>query len=56
MGEQFKFKSPLAPFINGFISGKNSAGCAFLRGRWICLEIDRFFLEEGLTEATITAE
>lgn len=56
MGEQFKFKSPLAPFINGFISGKDSAGCAFLRGRWICLEIDKFFLEEGLTEAIITAE
>lgn len=28
----------------------------FLRGRWICLEIDKFFLEEGLTEAIITAE
>lgn len=56
MGEQFKFKSSLAPFINGFISGKDAAGCAFLRGRWICLEIDKFFLEEGLTEATITAE
>ena len=56
MSEQFNYKSPLAPYMNGLVAGKNASGCTWLRGKWICREIDKFYLAEGITDATITTD
>jgi len=56
MNKRFEYKSILSPYINGFIFMKeaSASGYNFLRGRWILLEIDRFFQENDVLEPVIT--
>lgn len=56
MSEQFDYKSPLAPYMRGLVSVKNAMGLAWLRGKWILLEFDRFYMSEKLETPTITQD
>ena len=54
MDKRFEYRSVLSTYINGFIFMKEASGCNYLRGKWILLEIDRFFQENGVLEPVIT--
>lgn len=54
MDKRFEYRSVLSPYINGFIFMKEASGCNYLRGKWILLEIDRFFQENGVLVPVIT--
>jgi integrase len=56
MNKQFEYSSVLAPFIRDFILLKEASGCNFLRGKWILLEIDRFFQENNVHNPVFTRE
>ena len=54
MDKRFEYRSVLSTYINGFIFMKEASGCNYLRGKWILLEIDRFFQENGILVPVIT--
>ncbi len=56
MGEQFKYRSVFEPYFDSFLKMKDAMGYGLNRFRWIFLELDRFFVETGATNAFITSE
>jgi integrase len=54
MNKRWEYSSVLSPNINGFVFMKETSGYNYLRGRWILLEIDRFFQENDVHEPIIT--
>ncbi|MCP4313070.1 MAG: tyrosine-type recombinase/integrase, partial [Bacteroidetes bacterium] len=56
MGEQFKYRSVFALYFDSFLKMKDAMGYGLNRFRWIFLELDRFFVETGATNAFITSE
>ena len=56
MSEKFNYKSPLAPYMKEFIGLKTASGMSVLRTKWILLEIDEFFMDNGVTVPTVTSE
>jgi integrase len=56
MSEQFEYRSVFAPYFDSFLKMKDTMGYGLNKFRWIFLELDRFFLETGVTDAYITSE
>lgn len=56
MSEKFNYKSPLAPYMKEFVGLKTSSGVSALRTKWILLEIDKFYMDNGITVPTVTGE
>jgi len=56
MSEKFEYKSVFAPYFDSFLKMKDTMGYGLNKFRWIFLELDRFFLETGVTDAYITSE
>lgn len=56
MSEPFLYKSSLARFMRAFIDLKKSAGIVALRTKWILLEIDKYYLSEGIKEPVVTSQ
>ena len=56
MSEQFEYRSVFAPYFDNFLKMKDTMGYGLNKFRWIFLELDRFFLETGVTDAYITSE
>lgn len=55
MSERFIYKSPLARFMKEFVDLKEAAGIVALRTKWVLLEIDKFYVSEGITEPAVTS-
>jgi integrase len=56
MSEQFEYRSVFAPYFDSFLKMKDAMGYGLNKFRWIFLELDRFFIETGVTNAFITSE
>jgi integrase len=56
MSEQFEYRSMLAPYFDSFLKMKDTMGYGLDKFRWIFLELDRFFLETGITDTHMTRE
>ncbi|NLN65603.1 MAG: tyrosine-type recombinase/integrase, partial [Clostridiaceae bacterium] len=56
MNEQFEYRSVFAPYFNSFLKMKDTMGYGLNKFGWIFLELDRFFLETGATDAYITSK
>ena len=56
MNEQSEYRSAFAPYFDSFLNMKDTMGYGLNKFRWIFLELDRFFLETGVTDAYITSE
>lgn len=56
MSEQFEYRSVFAPYFDSFLKMKDTMGYGLNKFRGIFLELDRFFLETGVTDAYITSE
>ena len=56
MSEKFNYKSPLASCIREFVGLKTASGVSVLRTKWILLEIDKFYIDNGIRVATVTGE
>jgi len=56
MSEQFKYRSVFAPYFDSFLKMKDTMGYGLNKFRWMFLELDRFFLETGVTDAYITSK
>lgn len=56
MSEKFNYESPLAPYMKEFVELKNASGVDVLRTKWILLEIDKFYVDNGITGSTVTGE
>ena len=56
MSEQFEYRSVFALYFDSFLKMKDTMGYGLNKFRGIFLELDRFFLEIGVTDAYITSE
>jgi integrase len=56
MSKQFEYKSVFAPYFDSFLKMKDTMGYGLNKFRWTFLELDRFFLETGVTDTYITSE
>lgn len=56
MNEQFEYRSVFAPYFNSFLKMKDTMGYGLNKFGGIFLELDRFFLETGATDAYITSK
>lgn len=56
MSEQFEYRSVFAPYFDSFLKMKDTMGYGLNKFRGIFLELDRFFLETGVTDAYITSK
>ena len=56
MSKQFEYKSAFAPYFDSFLKMKDTMGYGLNKFRWTFLELDRFFLETGVTDTYITSE
>lgn len=56
MSEIFNYKSSLAQYMNEFVSLKAASGVNVLRTKWILLEIDKFYVGHGITDADVTGD
>jgi len=56
MSEQYKYRSVFAPYFESFLRMKDTMGYGLSKFRSIFIELDRFFLETGVTDAYITRE
>jgi integrase len=56
MSEQFEYRSVFAPYFGSFLKMKDTMGYGLNKFGWIFLELDRFFIETGVTDAYITSE
>lgn len=56
MSESFIYKSSLASYMNDFVELKNASGINTLRTKWILLEIDKFYICQGITDAVVTSQ
>lgn len=56
MSDQVKYRSVFAPYFESFLKMKDTMGYGLNKFRWIFLELDRFFLETGVTDAYITSK
>ncbi len=55
MSEQFEYRSVFAPYFDSFLNMKDTMGYGLNKFRWILLELDRFFVETGVTDVYITS-
>ena len=56
MSEQFEYRSVFAPYFDSFLKMKDTMGYGLNKFRGIFLELDRFFIETGVTDAYITSK
>lgn len=56
MSERFLYKSSLARFMREFVDLKEAAGIVALRTKWILLEIDKYYVSEGIEEPVVTSQ
>ncbi len=56
MSEQFEYRSVFAPYFDNFLKMKDTMGYGLNKFGWIFLELDRFFLETGVTDTYITSK
>jgi len=56
MNEQFEYRSVFAPYFDSFLKMKDTMGYGLNKFGWMFLELDRFFLETGATDAYITSK
>jgi len=56
MSEQFEYSSVFAPYFDSFLKMKDTMGYGLNKFKWVFLELDRFFLETGVTDAYITSK
>ena len=56
MSEQFEYRSVFAPYFDSFLKMKDTMGYGLNKFRSIFIELDRFFLDTGVTDAYITSE
>jgi len=56
MSEKFEYRSVFAPYFDSFLKMKDTMGYGLDKFRWTLLELDRFFLETGVTDTYITSE
>lgn len=56
MAEQFRYRSVLAPYMNGLLELKQAASIGSLRLKWIFLEFDRFMVDNSIEDTYITRE
>lgn len=56
MRDQVEYKSVFAPYFKSFLKMKDTMGYGLTKFKWIFLELDRFFLETGVTDAYITSK
>ncbi len=56
MSEKFEYRSVFAPYFDSFLKMKDTMGYGLNKFRGIFLELDRFFLETGVTDAYITSK
>lgn len=56
MSEKFEYRSVFAPYFESFLKMKDTMGYGLDKFRWTFLELDRFFLETGVTDTYITSE
>jgi integrase len=54
MSEQFIFQSVFAPCFNDFIEMKETMGVGIERVKWMLLELDKYFIQNGVTDVYIT--
>jgi integrase len=56
MSEHYEYRSVFAPYFDSFLKMKDTMGYGLIKFRGIFLELDRFFIETGVTDAYITSE
>ena len=56
MSEKFEYRSVFAPYFDSFLKMKDTMGYGLNKFRSIFIELDRFFLDTGVTDAYITSE
>ena len=56
MSEQVEYRSVFAPYFESFLKMKDTMGYSLHRFRWVFSELDRFFVESGVTDVYITSE
>ena len=56
MSEKFEYRSVFAPYFDSFLKMKDTMGYGLNKFRSIFIELDRFFLETGVTDAYITSK
>ena len=56
MSEQFEYRSVFALYFDSFLKMKDTMGYGLNKFRGIFLELDRFFIETGVTDAYITSK
>jgi len=56
MNDQIGYRSVFAPYFNNFLKMKDTMGYGLNKFKWIFLELDRYFLETGVTDTYITSE
>ena len=56
MSNQVEYRSVFAPYFDSFLKMKDAMGYGLNKFRWILLELDRYFVETGVTNAYISSE
>lgn len=56
MNDVFKYRSVLAPYMNGLIAIKESQGFIMISMKWFFKEFDSFVIDYGLKDPVITQE
>ena len=56
MSKKFEYRSVFAPYFDSFLKMKDTMGYGLNKFRSIFIELDRFFLETGVTDAYITSK